>query len=847
MRSEHDRLPSKSGIFNPHSILSRLRARPDREHEMSINRLVFAVLISITIYARSTHTSDIALIAMLAYVCVALGILVQIIAWQQPSNLRRLIALLLDCTFLSWQLHLGGESGAAFFPIYLWVAFGNGFRFGLVWLRLAMVSTFVTFAAVVWSTPFWHDQMHLSAGLLLSLILLPAYAGTLISRLSKARQQAEQANEAKSFFLASVSHELRTPLTAIIGMGGMLRETRLDASQQEMAETVQDAATSLLSLITGILDFARLEAEPSADEPEAFSLPELLRETRNLIAAQAFKKGLPVAIHINARVPPLVVGVKRAISDILTNLLANAVKFTERGAIIIAADCELAEDGKCRLFIRVVDSGIGIATHNQVRIFERFTQADKSISSRFGGTGLGLALARRQAESLGGTLTVNSVEGQGAEFVLTAELELGSQALKAEQPSRTRVIYDLSSSVHDSVFQTLKGIGIGYLDAAATDNLPANNDLSSPTAVSMLADDGELQAFAPSQALLTLHNRHPHLICAAFTTREETKFAHRAWPIDVVLTCEKFSTGIRDALNQVDLLSTGSGPSQPTKASASSAISRHILVADDNLVNRRVLSKILQTAGHRVVEVVDGEGALDALENLHGQFDLVLMDVNMPGMDGLEATKLYRVIALGRPALPIVGLTADASPETAERCLAAGMDCCMAKPVTPGALIALVQTLTATDVESGSTSPTNDFDAERLRDSGRDTLNSQTLQMLAKLGGQTFLHELIEDFLAEANRIIDSASQAALHRQKINFRTAIHALQSSAGNVGAQSLADLCEQWQKFDLVEFNEAAEKIPMRLSAEMARTGAALAKHLHDQTDENGQPVTVLNAGC
>ena len=242
-------------------MASRLRGRPDSEHEMSFNRLIFSIIIVIVLLA-NRHSSDLgsALNVMALYIPLAVGVLVHILFYPGVSRGRRIFALLLDCGFLSWQLHLGDEVAALFFPIYLWIIFGNGFRFGLTSLAIAIPVATISFGIVVVTTPFWSEHWHLSAGLLVGLVILPAYAGTLIRKLSQATQAAEEASQAKSLFLASVSHELRTPLTAIVGMTGLLRVSPLIAEQREMVETVDLATRSLRTLINSLLDLSRIEA-----------------------------------------------------------------------------------------------------------------------------------------------------------------------------------------------------------------------------------------------------------------------------------------------------------------------------------------------------------------------------------------------------------------------------------------------------------------------------------------------------------------------------------------------------------------------------------------------------------
>ncbi|MGI4954809.1 MAG: response regulator [Janthinobacterium lividum] len=829
MKVPRARLVAAPVLAGVRSVVNRLRGRTDREHEMSFNRLAFATIITLSLYFGGNAESRYALNLMGVYIALALSILIHIVIYPKTSHPRRFCALLLDSVFLSCQLHLGGESGAAFFPIFLWVSFGNGFRFGLTWLRIAMVVTFLGFAAVVAATPFWFQQMHLSIGLLASLVVLPAYAGTLISRLSKARQLAEQANEAKTLFLAGVSHELRTPLTAIIGMGGMLRTTRLDPSQAEMSETIQNAAVSLLSLITGILDFAQIEAGRMPAEAEVFDLPALLRETRGLVAAQAQVKGLTVALHIDAHLPVLVACNRRNLSDILVNLAANAVKFTERGSVVITAETRPAANGTSRLIIRVIDSGIGIAADAQARIFESFTQADVSIRNRFGGTGLGLALARRRAELLGGSLRVHSVEGQGAEFILDVEMTVPPQLAEtdeagAAEASLTVILCGPRNPRRAAIAGRMTDMGIAVTDARS---LLAGKPGAAAfdRSVVVIIDDPAAACFTPPDDALDLHARAaelPWVMCPAGT---RAGLDHLAWPFSAWLLADEADPELRAALENVYAQSRSGSVRAAGPETVVPHSPRNVLVADDNLVNRRVLSKILETAGHTVTAVVDGEVALDLLEHSPRRFDIVLMDVNMPVMDGLEATKLYRFIALGQPHLPIIGLTADATPEAAQRCLDAGMDLCVTKPVRPADLLDLIARLTGDESEAGGKPVPPASGEPRIASGGAAVLNAGMLKMLEQLGGQEFLGKLIDDFLVEAHDTARAVMDAAAQADHMQFRSAVHALHSSAANLGAQSLTELCTAWQGLRSTEFSEQTRHFPGALQAELDRTREAL----------------------
>jgi two-component system sensor histidine kinase RpfC len=313
-------------------------------------------------------------------------------------------------------MHFGGQVAAPLYPIYLWAVLGYGLRFGLPWLRAATACAFLGFALCVATTPFWRHDPFLTCGLLGGLVAIPLYAASLLRSLAAAKHQAEEANKAKSQFLARVSHELRTPLNAVIGMTDLLAGTELDPAQQDMVRTTGTAGRSLLSLIDDILDFARIESGNMPTQHVAFDLPAVIRTVERLSAASGNTKGVTVSSHISARTPARLCGDPRHLTEILLNLAGNAVKFTQHGSVLISVDAAERAGTTASIVIEISDTGIGIAPEAQARIFDSFTQADKTIINSFGGTGLGLAIASKLVEMHGGRIRVTSKVGEGSTF-----------------------------------------------------------------------------------------------------------------------------------------------------------------------------------------------------------------------------------------------------------------------------------------------------------------------------------------------------------------------------------------------------------------------------------------------
>ena len=317
-------------------LLARLRGRPDSEHEMSFNRVVMGIgILSYALIIGATRGS---ILVSLIFLAAGIVIVFAIAFDDQIRPARRLAAMLLDLSSCCYMMHANGAPMAAFYPFLLWAILGNGFRFGVRYLYPSVAAAAVCFTLMLLTTPFWQALPALSVGLLFGLVAVPLYAGTLIRKLSRATAAAEEASRAKSYFLASVSHELRTPLTAIIGLGDHLRDLEPDAERRATMGTIVTAGRSLLSMINRLLDFSRVEADGDRVTEEPFALPALLRGVRDLLLFNAQTKGLVLGVTVRPGTPLELVGDMVHLRDVLVNLVGNAVKFTDQGAITISAE-----------------------------------------------------------------------------------------------------------------------------------------------------------------------------------------------------------------------------------------------------------------------------------------------------------------------------------------------------------------------------------------------------------------------------------------------------------------------------------------------------------------------------
>ena len=432
---------SKGGLASLlETAIPQWRNRPDSEHEQAIIRLLIGTIAALYLIGSiisegrdiySEPTFYVILLFFLSAGCIVVWLFII----PKLSKIRRVFGIITDIVSPTLALYLNGNLATPLFVVYLWVTFGNGFRYGKPYLYFSMILSLAGFIWVISSSPHWHISTQITYGLLLGLFLLPLYVAALLGRLTNTMERLEKANNAKSTFLAVMSHEIRTPLSGILGLISLLKKSGLNEKQNHYLQLVEKSSEWLHRVISDGLDFSKVEANELIIDLTPFSLPRALADLVSFYQGVADAKGIQFTSSIDPNLPDCIAGDKVKLMQILNNLLANACKFTEEGEVGLSVAATHSDETKVAISFKVTDTGIGIANDEIDNVFKPFKQADSSTSRKFGGTGLGLTIADRIVHLMGGKITVNSKKGMGSDFKFTLVFPL-AEFLKTTAPSR---------------------------------------------------------------------------------------------------------------------------------------------------------------------------------------------------------------------------------------------------------------------------------------------------------------------------------------------------------------------------------------------------------------------------
>jgi len=718
---------------------------------------------------------------------------------------------------------------------------------------------------------------------LASFILIFEPIARLLNRISVQREEAlktaQEASLHKSQFLANMSHEIRTPMNGIIGMGDLLASTRLKPDQRDYLTMIRQSADALLQLLNDILDFSKIEAGRLELESTAFSLRDCIESTARTLATNASGKGIELACRISTELPDVVIGDPGRLRQIVANLLSNAIKFTHQGEVVVDVESGPEEQSKVdtpanvqdptkqlTLKISVWDTGVGIPPEKQRIIFEAFSQADASTTRHFGGTGLGLTISSQLVQMMDGTIQVESEVGKGSRFWFTVKLGVAKNQTLAE-PADAAILHGMQVLIVDDNFTNrliLKEICSSWkmrpiLTDGVTAGLEALRKCSEP--IPLILTDCMMPGRDGFDLATQVRQRQPAEECVIImlSSAIQSGDADRCNHLQIARCLSKpvaQSELLNAILGQFGTLE----PAQSTpKEQPTVKNPRLILLAEDNLINQIVATEFLKKRGHEVVVVEDGRQAVDALEQ--GQFDLVLMDIQMPVMDGFEATKLIRLMENDtNRRIPIIAMTANAMKGDREQCLEAGMDGYVSKPIDSQELFAAVEAVPARaltkrirSIVSAQTKQTKQAlngelqgqEMKKVTDQNEPSADSAMIEPLINWeritqlypGGARLVHELAKILLSQSPELMEQMLTAVDEKDVKTLHRAAHTFKGSLQNFQAHSVAEIAQQIETEAKAGNLDKAGELISQLRPVVARMLKEVSLYL-------GEPESMLN---
>ena len=808
-----------------------------REREQAIFRLVVVLcLIGYFVYSfypvALTPRPPIWLIYLAGYLLLSFGVAVLAYRYPRASVLRRTVANVADIFTISYLMISTGEPGVPLFMLYLWATLGSGFRFGLGALFASAALSILGFSIVVAFSAEWRELVMVSVAVAIALVVLPAHAAHLIHLRDTATQRAEEANAAKSRFLARMSHELRTPLNGIMGTVELLAANkRLLREDRSLLDVIRESVNVSLRQIDNVLDFSKIEAGKLIIEEIPFDLHGLLNRAVQIIRGIALEKNLRLMLRIDPAIPYQLVGDPHHLNEVFLNLLSNATKFTKHGFVSLEAHLVELDEAWATVRFEVHDTGVGIEPSALERIFEAFSQEDTATTRRYGGTGLGTTISKQLVELMGGRLYVTSAKGVGSTFFATIRFARAVPLYTASAPlAAMRVLLVTEdATLGDGVLKLAHGFGAtvttvqsigeatGVLGRAIRLNNPFHAVLVD-SAVSL--SDGDVHRAGDFLEKAWLSFTPSFLVCQKLPEASQLREWGYAWALPYDMARESLFSALRTSNLYENETDQGVIQVEPWAWRQPGRQRTHLLIADDNRTNLMILRKVLETANYEVDAAEDGDQALTML--LDGRYKAAILDMHMPGLDGVEVVRQYRL--LRRSArVPIVMLTANATVDAKLASAESGADAYLTKPASAAAIVGTVEKLLE---------ETEVYDLARRRSDASDELTQAPLLNLDVIRELDRLYDdpsgiagIVTEFEGESRRLITRLSGAVSQKNHAAFCDSLHALKGNCANVGALRVVQTCHELENVGLLDFRRDGRQMVDRLEVELTETLTAL----------------------
>ena len=842
---------SLASLVPPEGWRASLRATAEREQ--SVFRIVIESLLLVyftIVYGRDASFSpaERSILGLnVAFLVFSVWILAQTYRSAITAPVRYSLAAVGDVLGISLTLYLTEVIGLAAFGLYLFIVFGYGFRFGKRYLFLSQGLSVFGFGSVVLLSPYWHGMLHIATVFAFMLLVLPIYIAFLLDRVNaekqiaqQERERAEAASAAKTTFVANMSHEIRTPLNGVRGAAHLLRDTALSDEQRDLLETMEVSTEALLSVITDVLDFAKIESGKVTVEKVALDLDALIQRVGAMFRPSATAKGIELKVQQPLDPLAAIVGDPTLIRQVLVNLVGNAIKFTTQGSVGLHVRTLSEDHDTVRIRFEIVDTGIGLSSDAQAYIFDSFTQADGSTKRRYGGTGLGTTISKGLVEAMGGRIGVVSAIGKGSTFWFELALVKQPVADAVKLTDLRVLVWNRSEQSAAMVSQYLAGWGVSYAVARCASDVVDYMSTASQARGTYRFDVAILDTDSASE-FVTLKDKASDLLPPGRTVLLSGASINTPKPelvpqLICVLTDLTAKSEIFKGLHDYIALRTRDGSTadvdkNPVKIDKLPGRGARILVADDQTINRIIISKILTNAGHQVSTAEDGEAALALLDQ--ESYDLAIVDMMMPVMDGLELIKFYRFSKTSGRRMPFVVLTANASRAAADECMKAGADAYLTKPIDPQSLAATIARLLPEGVSVQlpvALSSTLTTVAPLEEPSDRPILDERQLAEMAALSQDPqFLEKLVDGFREDTRSLVTQLSDATERGNLPDFLDHAHGIKGNAAHIGASRLVDVCTRIGTLSRVALMEQKAQLVQQVETEFQDVAVRLATYV------------------